>query len=110
VPGHRAALRSKGLETDYLAAVRGLIADSVLLHRNSAAGMVPAIRPTEWTGRPAIGSSDSSHDREGGQRALTAREPMSAQCLTWASLAVPTWRRSAAMRGAQDMAAIELSI
>jgi hypothetical protein len=75
--GHRATLRPKALEADYLAAVRGLIQDSGLLARNDAA---PAQTDhLVGAGSSAIGSGATRRGREGGLRALAAMEPMSAQ-------------------------------
>jgi hypothetical protein len=60
VGGHRATLRLKGHEADYLAVVRGLLQDSVWLHRNSAVVALP-VRSSA-----GLGLGVTQRDREGG--------------------------------------------
>ena len=78
--GRRATLRPKGLEADYLATVRGLLPDSVWLHRNNAAVPHPVTTHSGRKGR---------RNREGGMRAVIGTRPVVASGQTCA----PVWCR-----------------
>jgi hypothetical protein len=84
--GHRATLRSKALEADFVAVVRGLTQESAWLHRNSAVRAHPEIRTLRRPqsggagrqpgsrGEPleAGGRITGSHSHSASQRRLTA--------------------------------------
>jgi hypothetical protein len=108
--GHRDTLRSKALEADYLVAVRGLLEDSVLLYRNIPVPPQPAIRLASGLAGRQSGPAAPPRDREGGLRALTAREPRSGSMPDLSPLRRRPGGDRQLDKGAQDMAAIELRI
>jgi hypothetical protein len=104
----RSSLRAKSPEADYLGAVRGIIAGAWLVVPKQLTGCGSGHWPGGGPGRYARGT-DLSVPSEGGIRLERGSRGSGSGCLTYAPCMAELEEIGQVDRGAQDVAAIELS-
>jgi hypothetical protein len=104
----RSRLRAKSPEADYLASVRGIITGAWLVAQKQRTGRGSGHWPGGGPGRYASGT-DVSVLSEGGIRLERGSRGSGSGCLTYAPCMTELEEIGQVDRGAQDVAAIELS-